>query len=619
MDYSALHETVLSDIYDIIKKGVADLRKTSSSIGKSSSLARATSGLTLVFPVLCTDTLPIDVATMVSKAIERKAVSMLQIALSAYNITNATDAVEHLKNFHTNLDIDSLTVDKFIDIMDSVAEGTKFTISSSDIRTINEDCRRNCNYYFKDDINPVSLSIYMDRGNNSYVSIIKEATKEDGEYATRNQVLADKNKINADKNDLEERKFQFEQKKEKYKEGQDKKAEKRFNQELNQQKIASAKHEGYIKEDSDDYRRGWKDGKDASDYNHQLQDDREEKAQKYREKRDSVQDKKDARDYAYKVRKDNRDQRNKDREYNYNKTQDTKNYGYRKHKDDRDYEYKKERDKISDDRDTRDFDYRTDKDTRDFEYKKDRDKTSDMFNRARIYQQASDGRNQQLQSVLVPSDVKKANEMQPTLVLVNYYVNDNYKGLNIAQQAVAGVKAKLYPIASSDIIHRLITKQSDADIILKLVKLSTREISVIKDFLLGAEEAKMDALNSSKKNSGYAIFNALERRAIKGKGFRAGRMNTSYKAISTLVITAEEAEEIKKNSSLDVSKASAIIPIMSKLNLLHFVIVDTTSEAVAILTDGDNKYEMYSFANLEREASDTNYKKVINLMTKVAR
>ena len=605
MDYSALHETVLSDIYDIIKKGVADLRKTSSSIGKSSSLARATSGLTLVFPVLCTDTLPIDAATMVSKAIERKATSMLQIALSAYNITNATDAVEHLKNFHTNLDIDSLTVDKFIDIMDSVAEGTKFTISSSDIRAITEDCKRNCNYYFKDDINPVSLSIYMDRGNNSYVSIFKEATKED-EYATRNQVLSDKNKINADKNDLEERKFQFEQKKEKYKEGQDKKAEKRFNQELNQQKIASAKHEGYIKEakSQDDYSRGFDAGLDEKDR---------------RKERDEVQDKKDARDYAYKVRKDNNDQRNKDRDYNYNKTQDAKNYGYRKHKDDRDYEYRKEKD-------DRDFNYKNDRDkksddidSRDFEYRKERDKKSDMFNKARIYQQASDGRNQQLQSVLIPSDVKKANEMQPTLVLVNYYVNDNYKGLNIAQQAVAGVKAKLYPIASSDIIHQLITKQSDGDIILKLVKLSTREISVIKDFLLGAEEAKMNALNSSKKNSGYAIFNALERRAIKGKGFRAGRMNTSYKAISTLVITAEEAEEIKKNSSLDVSKASAIIPIMSKLNLLHFVIVDTTSEAVAILTDGDNKYEMYSFANLEREASDTNYKKVINLMTKVAR
>ena len=236
-----------------------------------------------------------------------------------------------------------------------------------------------------------------------------------------------------------------------------------------------------------------------------------------------------------------------------------------------------------------------------------------------MQQSATSDKNQYFQQMLLPSDVKKANEMQPTLVLVNYYVNDNYKGLNIAQQAVAGVKAKLYPIASVDIINKLITKHVDGDIILKLVKLSTREISVIKDFLLGADEAKMDALGSSKKNSGSKVFNALERRAGKNKVFKYGRMDNAYKAITTLVITAEEAEEIKKNSNLDVSKPSSIIPIMTKLNLLHFVIVDTTSEAVAILTDGESKYEMYSFANLEREASDTNYKKVINLMTKVAR
>ena len=544
MDYSALHETALSDIYELIKKGVADLRKTSSSIGKSSSLARATSGLTLVFPVLCTDTLPIDAATMVSKAIERKATTMLQIALSAYNITNATDAVEHLKNFHTNLDVDNITVDKFIDIMDSVAEGTKFTISSSDVRAIAEDCKRNCNYYFKDDINPVALYTYMDRGNNSYASVFKEAAKDE---KSMGQILSDKNKINAAKNDLEEKKLQFEQKKEKYKEQKDKKEEKKYNQELNQQKIASAKHESVISEaNKDDYTNGFNAGLDE------------------------------------------KNRREKERE--------------------EDKAYRRERDQKADDRADKEF-----------EYKKDKDELNDKYSDTRLLQQGSSGRNQQLQSVLIPSDVKKANEMQPTLVLVNYYVNDNYKGLNIAQQAVAGVKAKLYPIASADIIHKLMTKHSDGDIILKLVKLSTREISVIKDFLLGAEEAKMDALNSSKKNSGYSIFNALERRAMKGKGLRAGRMNNSYKAISTLVITAEEAEEIKKNSSLDVSKASSVIPIMTKLNLLHFVIVDTTSEAVAILTDGDSKYEMYSFANLEREASDTNYKKVINLMTKVAR
>lgn len=427
MDYSALHETGLEDIFSIIADGIEAVGGKLSSntkIAKSSSLARATSGLTLVFPVLCTDTLDISTASMVSKAIERKATSMLQIALSAYNITNAKDAVEHLQDFHTNLDIDTLTVDKFMDIMDSMSEGVKFTISQTDINLINEDCKRNCNYYFKDDINPTPLNIYKDKGVGGSVRIFREA---DDEYPRTRKAL--------------------------------------------------------------------------------------------------------------------------------------------------------------------------DVDT----------KAAQTGSKDRVAMQ---------KSTLLDTDVRKANEMQPTLILVNYYVSDAHKGLNIGQQAIAGVKAKLYPIASADIINKLITKHVDSDIILKLVKLSTREISVIKDFILGAEEAKLDALNMSKKNSGSTIFNALERRASKSKAFKWGRIDNSYKAISTLVITAEEAAELKKVNNFDVHMPSNIIPIMTKLNLLHFVIVDTVSESVAIITDGDKRYEIMPFSTLEKEASDTNYKKIINLITK---
>lgn len=428
MDYSALHETGLEDMFSVIANGIEAIGGKLSSntkIAKSSSLARATSGLTLVFPVLCTDTLDITTASMVSKAIERKATSMLQIALSAYNITNAKDAVEHLQDFHTNLDIDTMTVDKFMDIMDSVSEGKVFNIPQKDISMINEDCRRNCNYYFNDDINPVPLNIYKDSGVGSAVRIFREA-------------------------------------------------------------------------DEDEYPR-----------------------------------------------------------------------------------------------------------TR---------KALDMDTKGAA--SGSKDRVSAMKATLLDSDVKKANEMQPTLVLVNYYVSDAHKGLNIGQQAVAGVKAKIYPIASADIINKLITKHVDGDIILKLVKLSTREISVIKDFILGAEEAKLDALNMSKKNSGSTIFNALERRAGKSKAFKWGRVDNSYKAISTLVITAEEAAELKRVNNFDVYMPSNIIPIMTKLNLLHFVIVDNVSESVAIITDGDKRFEMMPFSSLEKEASDSNYKKIINLITK---
>lgn len=61
-----------------------------------------------------------------------------------------------------------------------------------------------------------------------------------------------------------------------------------------------------------------------------------------------------------------------------------------------------------------------------------------------------------------------------------------------------------------------------------------------------------------------------------------------------------------------------ICPIMEKLNLLYFVVVDETAESISIMTDGDTEYETYSFTSLEREAGDGAYKKVVNLITKMS-
>ena len=207
--------------------------------------------------------------------------------------------------------------------------------------------------------------------------------------------------------------------------------------------------------------------------------------------------------------------------------------------------------------------------------------------------------------------------MQPTLMIVNFYVNEKDRDLNVAQQFVCGVKSKLYAIDSSAIINKIITKHVDSDILLKLVKVSTREISFVKDFLLGLDDAKLDSLSRSKKGSGSAIFKALERRALNGKIRRSLRMENSAKAISTLVVSSEEAEELRKYENIDITSPKIVIPIMEKLNLLYFVIVDNTAESVNILTDGETEFETYSFTSLERENGDAAYKKAINLITKL--
>lgn len=474
MGYESIHETVVADILETIKDGVhlvdGVVKPKSANVRMSSSLARATSGLTLVFPVVITNTLPIETASMIAKAIERKNVSMLQMAFSAYNITNAPDALEHLAKFHKNLKLGHMSLDDFMDTMEMLDESTTITIT--DKNAVNEDCKRNINFVLKPSINEKSLMSF------------KESTVYGQTYVTE-----------ARKNSYESRKVN-------------------------------------------------------ADLLSRLQKER--------------QHKEDRADVAAKLAVD------------------------------------KERNAIS--RDKNDI---------------DRDKL-DLDSRKALGQ-ASDQMRQYYASQLLPSDVKKANEMQPSMMLVNFYVNDADRDLNIAQQAVCGVKSKLYAVDSSDIINKIITKHIDSDIVLKLVKVSSREISFVKDFLLGIDDAKLDSLSKSRKGSGSRIFKALERRALKGKIRKSLRLENSAKAITSLVISSEEAEDLKKYNNIDVMQPRVITPIMEKLNLLYFLVVDSTSEAVHMITDGDDEFESYSFTALERESGDSSYKKVINLMTKIAR
>lgn len=470
MGYNQIHETVVADIFETLRDGIKLVGDTvnpkTAKVRNARSIARATSGLTLAFPVICSNTLPLETATMIAKAIERKNVALLQMAFSAYNITSDSDAISHLSKFHQNLNLGKMDLDSFMDAMESLSESSN--IYPNEIAAIKEDCKRNLNFILDDSINERSLLEYSEIHTMGRESIIYEAPRP--KDLSGNPLSDD---------DMENMAY------------------------------------------------------DNTGIGHSKEDIR----------------------WYY-------DQKNK--------------------------EEKQKLDTIKVNNDARDK-----------------------------YRQATQNRSDQFTKQLLPSDVKKANEMQPTLMVVNFYVNEKDRDLNVAQQFVCGVKSKLYPIDSSDIINKIITKHVDSDVLLKLVKVSTREISFVKDFLLGIDDAKLDSLSKSRKGSGSTLFKALERRALKGKVRRSLRLENSAKAISTLVISSEEAEELRKYENIDVMNPRTIVPIMEKLNLLYFVVVDTIGESVNMLTDGETEYESYSFTALERESGDAAYKKAINLITKV--
>ena len=220
---------------------------------------------------------------------------------------------------------------------------------------------------------------------------------------------------------------------------------------------------------------------------------------------------------------------------------------------------------------------------------------------------------------LLSSDVKKANELTPTMLVINFVIGGDVNTQPINQSVIIGVKAKLYEVESADVINKLITKHVDSNILLKLVKLSTREISFAKDFLLAVDDAKLDALSRSRKGSSNKLFKVLERRALTGKVRKMIKGNNYAKAISSIVISQEEAEELLKNN-IDVNDPKIVRPIMEKLNLISFAIIDESSESVRFIWDtGDDIYETIPLSKLEKEQKDGMSRQVINLLAKMNR
>lgn len=228
--------------------------------------------------------------------------------------------------------------------------------------------------------------------------------------------------------------------------------------------------------------------------------------------------------------------------------------------------------------------------------------------------------NELLQKQLIDTDVRKANEIVPTMMIVRFVSNNPDNLSAIAEEIVVGVKVKIYPVDTQDVINRIKVKNEDKNGILKFIKASTRETSFFKDFLFAIDKAKVDALSQSRRGSSSKLWKVLERRSTKSKIRRFFFMNNDASAISSLAISKETAEYIKKMEGIDVKNPRVIDQIMTAYNLMSFVVADESLEVCDWIWDtGEDMYEQISFNALEREASDNSYKKVINLMTKMAR
>lgn len=220
---------------------------------------------------------------------------------------------------------------------------------------------------------------------------------------------------------------------------------------------------------------------------------------------------------------------------------------------------------------------------------------------------------------VLDTDIKKSNELMPTLMVINFLTptDDGSDVINV-NNAVIGVKAKMYPADPTDIIERIASKNKDNNGLNNFIRATTREISFWKDFVFAIDRAKLDAISTSRRGSSSPIWKLLERRALKSRLRRTFRMANDATAITALAISQNTAEALKIQENINIENPGTARSIMDSFNLMEICIMDEALEIGKFIKDnGDDIYEEISFSSLERESSDGTYKKVVNLMTKM--
>lgn len=592
VDPRAIHKTVLREITETIAAavtlagagaGVAKDIKNYTAAGVATnalkkvqnasrrgygSLVKAANNLTLVFPVIASKTISINTDILIMKAIERKAVTMLQMVFSAIQIAdkNVEDVYGYLAKFHKNLPTSDFSVDDIMQISDTIsamAESGEIPESAKDkmlrqlneaaaLKAIAEDMKKNTNYYMEDSINENSIGSYRISSSNMGTTVITEAINRKGDYVFG---LDSEGKPIVPQEIIDDIYDTFN------------------SQDINpaDREKLRAQLKQYQNEKNFDYAFWRAIGRDFEAEKLDLTNQKKLEYEKELQKMKAEYDKASAEEKAA--------------------------------IDKRMAEFKSTIDKAM-------VDYKANKDKELEDYKAQKNWQKDQVSMAKA-------RFDMLKGQVLDSDIKKANELQPSMMVINFYVNNDKDRLEVIKDAVIGVKAKLYPMDSQEIIDRIDKKSEEQSLLVRFKRVTTRELSFFKDFLFALDKAKVDVVERNNKGSKAKLWQTLETRA---RAYKAGKYAGSASAapITTLVVSQDEVEYLKKFKGIDLESYKSARKIFDGYNFMCICIVDESLEVAKFLFDtGEDNWEVLSFTSLDRESSDATYKKVVNLMTKI--
>ena len=592
------HESVVKDIVDILTdlKDFDEVQFINNANARRSfkSITHATKDLILTFPVMVSTDIEPDNAIMISKAQEKKMASLLHILFTAISVGNNEDVYDYVRKFHSNVGNMGGTLDNYADALDKLATtfdesyNQTLKIDHAVLETVLEELKES-NYVLPDDIKETSLeSFKVVPGIGGRNDMIIHEGKNNNRYSDPNKYLDYIMRTNnwAGRQGVDLSAYQ--------------------DMESLNAKLDTLSLDDTVKES---IRGAWVDFHNYDDvvantnkvyqnlpsgnnsykltqtttstFNNRTSDSRTDIVDRMKDIETKLLD--------TSLSDAEKDKLNKEHEVL------EKNLG----------RLDQERDKA----------IQAQKDLMNIRQRDNRPELQRKVDMAKYMADMTKAHN----AIVLNNEYKKANELQPTMMVVNFMRKDS-EGRGTIQSAVIGIKCKIYPINSADIVNRISGKLQDKSFLTNFVRATTNEIAFFRDFLFAVDNAKIDAKSYGKSASSNKLWKVLERRSTKSKFRRSLKMYNDATAISTLVMSENDNEYLKKMYSIDMLNVARARKIMDSFNFMCIVIANQSTEVASFLYDtGDDTYEMIPFSGLEREASDNSYKKMVNLMAKVSR
>lgn len=217
---------------------------------------------------------------------------------------------------------------------------------------------------------------------------------------------------------------------------------------------------------------------------------------------------------------------------------------------------------------------------------------------------------------LADNDVKKSNELVPTLI--NLPITINILGEKTAYQEnlLIGVKAVIHPVDSDDMIYNITQSLKEKRKFFRFIQWTTGEIAFFKDYLFCLDRIKKEAFQHNKKDK---IWRALKVRANKDRLRRMTGKKGDFLPNATILITMEEVEYILNEYGIDlINNINAVRQLFDIYFLLGLVIYDSSNNLVYFIFDGQASYQALPLTALERETAIkvNDVKAITSLMNK---